>query len=117
RPGTVHVLASLDDLMLYVDRSGDIGLGDIDELETVRTWTVSDYAERLCVYDLVAPPELAGAPGDAVPEDQQLSLGSTLAVVLDLLDQLEVDDPRADRLRDDPHIGRLAAGDPLGSAE
>ena len=101
--GKVFVFNSLTNLQTYVDDEGIFA--------EARPWTLDDYSNRLCAYDLAAAPA-----ADTRSEDDQLELGSALAVLLDLLDQLEADGPHADTLREDDNVERLASGEPLRNA-
>jgi hypothetical protein len=107
----VLAFADLASLARYVAGDNEHDLTPSPYLETVQGWDVDKYAQELCVYDLSAPPELAD--GHLEPEEQA-SLGSTLALLLDLLDYLDVQGEHADALRDDHEVEHLAAGEQVG---
>lgn len=110
--GSVYAFGSLADLRRYVQSAASHSLTSSPYFAGVRDWSLDDYVERLCEYPLDQPPELSDRK---LAEHEQLALGSSLALLLDLLDFTGVEDERADRLRDDDDINRLAQGSTLDS--
>ncbi|MEQ4205150.1 hypothetical protein ABN028_27060 [Actinopolymorpha sp. B17G11] len=106
--GQVYGFRTLDDLVSFVDSSTPTDLSPSQHLRPLRIWPAEEYARKLCSYDLINLPEIADGELDA---DEQASLGSTLALMLDLLDYMDVDDPHAQALHDDEDISKLASGD------
>lgn len=99
---------SLTTLRDFVTSEGRHDLAGSPYFASVRSWTEADYRSRLCVYELTRLPELVDE--ELLPEEQA-TLGSTLALLLDLLDYTGVEGEHADALREDEDIGKLAAGD------
>ena len=56
---------------------------------------------------------LASLADGQLDADEQASLGSTLALMLDLLDYLEIENEHSQALHDDEDISKLASGDEL----
>jgi hypothetical protein len=108
RDSTLYGFATVEDLVAFVDSGAPHDLTRSPHLRTLRTWTVEEYTRRLCSYDFAQLPELRD---DRLDTDEQASLGSTLAVMLDLLDYTDVTGEHADALREDDDIGKLASGD------
>ncbi len=106
--GKLYGFRELDDLVSFVDSGASNDLTASAHLRTLRIWTAEEYSKRLCYYDLTRLPELADGQLDA---DEQASLGSTLALMLDLLDYMDVDTPDSQALHDDEDISKLASGD------
>jgi hypothetical protein len=106
--GQVYGFTSLDDLVTFVDSGTQTDLSPSQHMRPLRIWPAEEYSRKLCSYDLTRLPEIADGELDA---DEQASLGSTLALMLDLLDYMDVDDPHAQALHDDEDISKLAAGD------
>lgn len=109
--GEVYGFDSLEELADYIDETGADGEHDLARSEhfaDVLEWSQDDFEERVCVYNLPDLPELVDKHLD---QEEQASLGSTLALLLDLLDYANVEDEHADALRDDDDVNKLAAGD------
>jgi hypothetical protein len=111
RESEVYGFDSLEELADYLDETGADGRHDLAHSEhfaAVLEWSQEDFTDRLCVYNLPELPELVDRHLD---QDEQASLGSTLALLLDLLDYTNIEDEHADALRDDDDVSKLAAGD------
>ena len=106
--GRLYGFHTLADLVSYVDSGAANDLTPSPHLRGLRIWPEEEYARRLCFYDLTQLPEIADGHLDA---DEQASLGSTLALMLDLLDFMDVETPSAQALHDDEDISKLASGD------
>ena len=106
--GKLYGFASLADLVSYVDSGAPNALTPSPHLRGVRIWPADEYSKRLCFYDLTNLPEIADGHLDA---DEQASLGSTLALMLDLLDYMEVETADSQALHEDEDISKLASGD------
>lgn len=111
KDGKIFAFPDLSTLSRYVTSDAEHDLTPSPYLSGVQEWDVDKYAEELCAYDLSAPPELADGH---LEEEEQASLGSTLALLLDLLDYQNVQDEHADALRDDNEVEHLAAGEQAG---
>jgi hypothetical protein len=107
----VFGFGTLQELHAFVGSGAAHSLTGSRHYSGLRSWSLRDYNDKLCSYDLCDPPELADGKLDS-SEDR--SLGSTLALMLDLLDHTGVDDEHAHALRDDREISRLANGDSVG---
>ncbi|WP_460525036.1 hypothetical protein [Flindersiella endophytica] len=107
----VFGFGTLQELQAFVGSGAAHSLTGSRHYSALRSWRLRDYSDKLCSYDLCDPPELADGKLDS-SEDR--SLGSTLALMLDLLDHTGVDDEHAQALRDDREISRLAGGDSVG---
>lgn len=108
-PGEVlYGFEKLTHLVDYMRTGTPTGLAPGPDLAAVRGWTAEEYAKRLCDYDMVSIPELANGE---LSGDELGSIGSMLAVGLDLLDFLRIDGEHVDALRQDEDISKLAAGD------
>jgi hypothetical protein len=108
RDGILYGFTTVEDLVAFVDSGAPHDLTPSPHLRTLRMWTVEEYTRRLCGYDFTQLPELSD---DRLDADEQASLGSTLAVMLDLLDYTNVTGEHADALREDDDISKLASGD------
>jgi hypothetical protein len=111
KDGKVLGFPDLSSLQRYTASAEPHDLSPSPYLESVQGWDIDKYADELCVYELNSPPELRDGHLD---EEEQASLGSTLALLLDLLDYLDVQDEHADALRDDHEVENLAAGEQVG---
>ena len=108
-PGEVlYGFEKLTQLVDYLRTGVPTGLAPGPDLTAVRNWSAQEYAHRLCDYDMVAIPELANGELSA---DEQGSVGSMLAVGLDLMDFLRIENEHAEALRQDGDISKLASGD------
>ena len=92
----------------FVDSGTPNDLTASAHLRALRIWPTDEYSKRLCFYDLTRLPEIADGQLDS---DEQASLGSTLALMLDLLDYMDVDTADSQALHDDEDISKLASGD------
>jgi hypothetical protein len=108
KDGKVFGFPTLDDLVTFVDSGETHDLSPSPHMRQVRLWTTEEYERRLCTYDLTNLPEVADGHLDA---EEQATLGSSLALMLDLLDYTGVEGEHAQALRDDDDIAKLAAGD------
>ncbi|MBM7790820.1 hypothetical protein [Tenggerimyces flavus] len=111
KEGKVFAFPDLSTLSRFVKSDAEHDLTASPYLSGVQDWDIDKYAEELCAYDLSAPPELADGH---LEEEEQASLGSTLALLLDLLDYQDIQDEHADALRDDHEVEHLAAGEQAG---
>lgn len=108
--GKVYGFTTLEDLVNFVDSGTPSDLTPSPHMKPLRIWPTDQYARRLCTYDLTHLPELADG---ALDSDEQAGLGSTLALMLDLLDYLEIENEHSQALHDDEDISKLASGDEL----
>jgi hypothetical protein len=111
KEGEVYGFDSLEELADYIEETGADGGHDLARSEhfaDVLEWSQADFEDRVCVYDLPVLTELIDKHLD---QDEQASLGSTLALLLDLLDYANIEDEHSDALRDDDDVNKLAAGD------
>ncbi|WP_020578691.1 hypothetical protein [Actinopolymorpha alba] len=106
--GKVYGFSTLDDLVTFVDSGTPSDLTPSPHMKNLRIWTTEEYSRRLCLYDMTQLPEIADGHLDS---DEQAALGSTLALMLDLLDYLDIDNEHAQALRDDEDVSKLASGD------
>ncbi|SDS49267.1 hypothetical protein [Actinopolymorpha singaporensis] len=106
----LYGFTSLEDLVEFVDSGAANDLTPSPHFKSLRIWTTEEYARRLCVYDLTRLPEIADGELSA---DEQAGLGSTLALMLDLLDYMDVETSASQALHDDEDISKLASGDEL----
>jgi hypothetical protein len=106
--GRLYGFETLADLVTYVDSGATNDLTPSPHLRALRIWPEEEYARRLCFYDMTQLPEIVDGHLDA---DEQASLGSTLALMLDLLDFMDIETADAQALHDDEDISKLASGD------
>jgi hypothetical protein len=106
--GRLYGFETLADLVTYVDSGAANDLTPSPHLRGLRIWPEEEYARRLCFYDMTQLPEIVDGHLDA---DEQASLGSTLALMLDLLDFMDIETADAQALHDDEDISKLASGD------
>lgn len=108
RDRQVFGFESLAALREYVTSGREHDLAASPYFADILPWTEADYRSRLCVYELTRLPELVD---EELRPEEQATLGSALALLLDLVDYTGIEDEHADALRDDEDVGKLAAGD------